>query len=804
MQRPFVSTVLLISSGLALYAQPARLSNLSGKVLDPAGAAVPAAEVRLYSRDNAVHRFAQSGADGAWRIDQLPGGDFLVEARTQGLDQARPVSVRILPGQDQSLDLTLAITTLSTRVQVTASTTPLTAAETGKAVDVLDRADLDRRAEFSFTEALRVQPALRVQQLGGPGSFTRIQSRGLRAADTAVLVDGARLRDPAAVQGDAAAYMGDLMLIGTEKIEVLRGSGSSLYGTNAIGAAVNMVTDQGGGKIRGELGGEGGGLGLFRGNARLAGGLLEDRLQYSAALAHLNVNGGIDGVESVRNTGAQGYLQFRPTSTTSLSGRVFATGSTIGVNSSPYAAPISNLPSSTFVPAIPLPEDQVRLADQGRPFAWGNATFAPNIYDPDSRRTGSFTTTMLQWTHQVSPRVSYRAFYNSLLSDRDNRNGPAGAGFQPAFNTSSAFNGRIDTAQGRIDLALSRTNLLSAGYEFERESYESISSDENPSPASRVNARTTAVQRSNTVFVQDQIRLLNERLQISLSGRLQSFQLRKPVFEGGAPIYDGAPLNSPPNAYTGDASISYFLPASSTKLRAHAGNGYRVPALYERFGSYFFFGQFSALGDPRLAPERTIGFDFGFDQYFARDRVRAGATYFYTRLQQVIGYAGLTNDPFGRFGGYVNLGGGLSRGLELSAEARPWRSLLVQGSYTYTNADERSPFLLGGVLSAIRVFPHQYTAVATQQIGKRIQVTADFLAASDYISGVFFVGGGNRPFTFPGPRRVDLSTSYTLPVGESSHLRFYLRAENIGNQRYFEDGFRTPRAWASAGLKFLF
>ncbi len=168
------------------------------------------------------------------------------------------------------------------------------------------------------------------------------------------------------------------------------------------------------------------------------------------------------------------------------------------------------------------------MGDQGRPFAWGNATFAPNFFDPDSRRVGKFTTTMLQWTHQVSPRVSYRAFYNGLVSDRDNRNGRGGSGFQPQFNNSSAFNGRIDTAQARVDLALSRANLLSAGYEFERESYENVSSDQNPNTAARVFARTAAIQRSNTVFVQDQIRLFRERLQISLSGRVQSFSLQRP------------------------------------------------------------------------------------------------------------------------------------------------------------------------------------------------------------------------------------------------------------------------------------
>jgi outer membrane receptor protein involved in Fe transport len=221
-------------------------------------------------------------------------------------------------------------------------------------------------------------------------------------------------------------------------------------------------------------------------------------------------------------------------------------------------------------------------------------------------------------------------------------------------------------------------------------------------------------------------------------------------------------------------------------------------------GSSFFRGTFSPLGDPQLRPERTVSFDFGFDQYFAASRYRASATYFYTRLQEVIGYSGLVNDPYGRWGGYVNMGGGLARGAELVFEARPQRNLLVTASYTYTNADERRSSLVGGSLRSIRVFPHMFSLTATQQLTRRWQITTDFLAASDYISGSFFVGSGSRPYEFPGPRKLDVAASYTLPLDEARSLRFYIRAENILNQRYFEDGFRTPRAWASAGMKFLF
>src|SRR6185369_4093499 len=161
---------------------------------------------------------------------------------------------------------------VSEQVVVTAQATAQPVDEVSKAVSVLNSREIDERDEAEISQALRSLPGLRVTQLGGPGSFTSIKTRGLRNEDTAVLIDGLRFRDAAAPQGDASGFLEDLVVTDVSRIEVLRGSGSSLYGSNAIGGVVNLVTDEGGGRIHGSLLVEGGGLGLFRGRARLAGG----------------------------------------------------------------------------------------------------------------------------------------------------------------------------------------------------------------------------------------------------------------------------------------------------------------------------------------------------------------------------------------------------------------------------------------------------------------------------------------------------------------------------------------------------
>ena len=187
--------------------------------------------------------------------------------------------------------------------------------------------------------------------------------------------------------------------------------------------------------------------------------------------------------------------------------------------------------------------------------------------------------------------------------------------------------------------------------------------------------------------------------------------------------------------------------------------------------------------------------------------MRVSATYFYTRLQEVIGFdfSGVINtrtDPFGRSSGYRNTGGGLARGLELSAEASVTRGTRLQSAYTFTNADERNSTLIGGSVSSIRVSRHMFSALATQRLARNLEVTFDLFAASDYVFPLF--AGGSRPFVFDGPVKADAVVRYTKPLGERTRIELYTRIENVFNRIYFEDGFRTPKASAVGGLKFGF
>jgi iron complex outermembrane receptor protein len=198
-----------------------------------------------------------------------------------------------------------------------------------------------------------------------------------------------------------------------------------------------------------------------------------------------------------------------------------------------------------------------------------------------------------------------------------------------------------------------------------------------------------------------------------------------------------------------------------------------------------------------------LAVDAGVDQYLG-SRARVSATYFYTRIQQAIvfdftGAITPETDPYGRFGGYRNTGGGLARGVELSIETNPIRNLTLRSSYTYTNADERNSIFSTGNLRTLRVSDHMFSVTATQRIGRSLDITFDMFAASSYL-----LNFGTRAFSFDGPVKADLAINYTRPLTDTTSLRLFTRIDNVFNRTYYEDGFRTPKAWATAGMKFLF
>ena len=810
-----ISTISVIAIGLLLvltqsaFAQNATTS-ITGHVKDPQGANVPGATVTLYGRERTFSLTTTTDSTGTYHFEKLAPGEYLLEAQAEGFASASAQQVVVERGQLATLDISLELSGVRSMVVITASDTPQSVDEVSKAVTVLDKQDIDERDELAITESLRTVPGLRVQQLGGPGTFTSIKTRGLRNEDTAVLIDGLRFRDAAATQGDASGFLEDLIVTDVSRVEVLRGSGSSLYGTNAIGGVINLVTDEGGGPFHGNLLGEGGGLGLFRGRGQLAGGSSNNTIVYSAGFSRLNVTRGVDGQDEARKHERTRSYPFSPDANNYALGSHLRCEFRVQLNTSPQG--IGTLPATGIIEAIPLSLTELRRFEAGVPPSQlnvGDATFIPAANDPDNLRKANFFSGAITFTQRPTETFGYTISYQGLATNRSGINGPLGVGFQPFGGTErSDFDGRVHTLNARFDVRAGRANFISGGYEFESENFKNPSFPVDPA----ANSDVDVTQRSHTLFVQDQLRFMDDRLQISGAFRAQFFRLQQPVFTPAASSpYAGLTFLSPPTAYTGDGSVAYMFRSSGTKFRAHVGNGYRAPSLFERFGTFFdsFFG-YSVFGDPRLKPDRSIAFDGGIDQSLYKNRLRASATYFYTELQKVIifDFSGLIDpatDPFGRFGGYLNTNGGIARGVELSMTATPTRTLNLSAAYTFTKALQRRP-QVPGTLRAVGIPDHQFSLVATQRFGRRFLVNFDFSASSDYIGAVLDpVTFGSRAYRFRGLAKADLGGSYTLPLGgESRSLRFFGYVDNLFNREYFESGFHTPGRVGRAGAAFVF
>jgi len=394
------TTTLLLFSLIFLsgggYAESG--ASLTGTVEDPQGARVPGATLTLASRTGGAGNTTTSDSVGAYRFDRLPEGDYLLRVEASGFAAFLAGDIHLSVDQAATRAIPLRIAGVPQQVVVTASGTPQSPDELSKPVTAIDKSDAEARDNFALSDVVDLAAGVRVQQLGGPGAFTTIQIRGLRTEDTAVLVDGLRLRDASATQADASGLIEDLLFTDTSRVEVMNGSGSSLYGTNAIGGVVNVITDDGGGRTRGSVLTEGGSLGTMRGRANADGGFRDDSVQYSFGLAETDVTSGLGGDAPFRDTNAQGHVTWHILPTVQLAARLFAGNSFGKLFGSPDV--LGNASGEGIVNATP------------------NVTFLPAPDDPDSTRAARFLTGALILTGQPSPSLDYSVSYQVEANGR--------------------------------------------------------------------------------------------------------------------------------------------------------------------------------------------------------------------------------------------------------------------------------------------------------------------------------------------------------------------------------------------------
>lgn len=795
-------TIFILTISILAFAQE-RVS-VTGNVVNSVnnnGTGTPAEGVKVTLtsvNDPAMKYETVTDADGKFMLDGIPTGRYRLfgfDARQDSSFTINEVVINSAENPNNFSNIQLNSTPgpacvncgIREYVTVAAGEDQLPSA-VSKTYDVITGKQMRDRADFTMIDSLRTIPGFRVQQLGGFGKTASIKTRGLRNQDTAILIDGVRYRDPTAINGDASSFLSDITLTSVSEIEIMRGPGSSIYGTNAIGGVVDLQTPTARAGTHGNISGAFGNLGLGRFRGNISHGSDDGKYGFVGAVSRTAYTKGIDGDDNASNTNLQGRFDIRPINRTTITGSIFYTNARVRLNSSPDTLGILPSSNSTIIDAIP------------------NVNFISDADDPDSLQWSHSFSGRIGFTHTVNEWMVLSGLYNGFSSKRTNDNGILGAGYQSASN--SRYDGRIDTANIKAVFTPAKDNILTAGYEFEREKYRNDGS----TPDATGNYFTGAGQRSKTFFIQDLAGFMHGRLQLAGGLRVQKFTLSPAEFSITNAPYTALLLTSPPTAFTADGAASYLFPRSKTKLRVHVGNGYRIPSLYERFGSFFSnYGtpSFTAIGDPYLKPERSIAFDGGVDQGVYKDKLSISAIYFYTKLTDVIGYGnvvpniGTTVRPYG---GYLNQKGGTARGGELSLRGRITATTDIFASYTYTNSDQRQPQVTGsGVVSSMGIPDHQFSLTANQKIG-RLWLNFDLSASSDYLAPLFSSSTySTYIYRFKGNRRGDLTAGYVFGwSGDRRTLRLFGTIENIFDNEYFENGFKTSGIAPRIGIAFGF
>ena len=755
-------------------------SGIAGTVTDENNAKIAGAQVVLTS-SNGIQLTTSTDENGAFRFDNLRSGSYFVEVTANGFSVFTSEEIRFARGAEKPIAVQLKIAAINESVVITATGMVQRADEVSKVVSTLDAQEIEAKHELSLTESLRGTPGVRVQQQGSPGTLTSIRLRGQRNFDTALLLDGLRLRDAGDINGSALSLMSDLVPVALDRVEVLRGAGSSLYGSHAIGGVVNMIPATGSPGFHLDAGFEGGSLATYRERLQASGG--SERLGFELGVNRVDVRNGIDGDDAYGNTGFAGRLQFNPTHSVTIAANVFGNIANARINDSPIALPAAFGTNDRFPEAV------------------AGVNFQPDFNNPDQGRRHRLLVGSGRFSQVVSDTISYSVAYQHVGSDRRNYNGPAVdprfASFLPFgdFEFLNINNGDTDTVDARLNLHFSRANVLTAGFEFERESLFQSST-----PSFTTFNNTTDRQRTFAVFGQEQLSFLDDRLRLSLGVRGQWFRIRSADRPG---VLQSREAES---SITGDGAIAYFIRRSGTKLRAHVGNSFRAPSLFERFGE----GNFGSagvvrFGDPTLKAEQSISVDGGFDQHVAGDRVLFGSTYFYTRLQRLIAFTGFAVDPLGlgRFSGFENRPGGLARGIETYFSAAPIKGMDLRASYTFTNSDRA---LTGQGLQPEYVIPEHLFSVTLTQRYRTLLFSFDLNRTGSYIAPVF---ENNFPFRmaelrFSGYTKGDLFVSYERRATERVTLVLFGGVENVFNQKYYENGFLAPQALGRGGMRVQF
>jgi len=290
MKTSLLRTAFLLFAVFALSFSSQAQSNsndahLSGKLMDLSGYGVGNVKVTasLEGGANAQLWSATSSAEGAY-ILAVPPGRYHVHFQHASF-VARDVVLDLATSENRSLDLRLEIARVSENVVVTANAQPLEVSQTPAPADLIGRQEIEQRQAVSLPDLLATQTGISLARTGTIGGFATIFVDGGNSSFTKVLIDGTPVNLPG---GDF--LFSNLTVDNVDKVEIVHGAESALYGTDAMSGVIQIVSHQGSTHIpEVSLFAEGGGFSSARGGGQVSG--LLGKFDYSAAGSYFHTDG---------------------------------------------------------------------------------------------------------------------------------------------------------------------------------------------------------------------------------------------------------------------------------------------------------------------------------------------------------------------------------------------------------------------------------------------------------------------------------------------------------------------------------
>jgi outer membrane cobalamin receptor len=626
---PFVRS---LSLSLSIFAFPtiAHAGPVTGRVIDPDARPVPGVTV-FVTRDARVVASAVTDGTGRFVLHTPDEGRLELRAAIPGF-RAEPRAITADAAAHDLGTINLAISAQAESVLVSAAQTEVPLSMTASSVTVMTGDELLARQAEGLQDALRFVPGLSLASAGGRGAVTGMFPRGGESDYSLVLVDGV----PANAFGGGFDFA-HMPAVDIDRVEVVRGPQSALYGSNAIGAVIRVITKRGG-PSSGQASFEGGSFDTARLAASSSGS--SGSWEWGVAAERLGTDG--------------------------LNGERSAAGETID-NDDYERHSVGGTAAWLRADGAGLRGSLQYLSDErGAPGPFGSdpgGSFSG--IDRVARGTDDRWLSSLAATSAAGRRARVQAQLT---------HGRIDGSFASLFGSSESWSRRT-AARLQADLTLARGLDGSAGAELQRERAGSTF-------ITAAGAREVPVERSLTGLFGEVRWARAARLFVTAGVRVE--RITRSALPGSPDAFAPRPDFTDDTVVSANPKLAaaWFFRSRDgayTKIRGSAGTGIRPPDAFE----------IAFTDNPELAPERSRSFDVGIDHALVGGRLLLESTAFFNNYDDLIVAVG----SFSAASRYRtdNISNARARGLEIAGTARTrWnlpRPIDVQLRVAYTLLD---------------------------------------------------------------------------------------------------------------------